>query len=142
MLMPMAQLPIVSRDAARGISRRSSSTARTAAAGSTAKGCVAGVPRLPYRLPELLAADPAAPVVIVGGEKDADRLASLGFVATTNSEDAGKFRTELAPHFAGRRVVIIPDNDKPGAEHAADVEPSRAIALISLRMLASVVPFS
>ena len=85
------------------------------------KGCMSRVARLPYRLPELLAADPAAPVFVVEGEKDADRLTALGLVATTNSEGAGKFRAELARHFAGRRVVIIPDNDKPGRDHAADV---------------------
>ena len=79
------------------------------------------VPRLPYRLPELIAADPALPVFLVEGEKDADRLAANGLVATTNSEGAGKFKAELAPHFAGRRVVIIPDNDKPGQDHADDV---------------------
>src|SRR5215210_3405001 len=43
-----------------------------------------GVRRVLYRLPELLDADPAAPVYIVEGEKDTDRLASLGLVATTN----------------------------------------------------------
>jgi hypothetical protein len=41
--------------------------------------------RIPYRLPELLAADPAEPIYIVEGEKDADRLATLGFVVTTSS---------------------------------------------------------
>ena len=34
-----------------------------------------GVPLVPYRLPELLAAPPDQPVMIVEGEKDADRLA-------------------------------------------------------------------
>ena len=48
------------------------------------KGAPKG-PRIPYRLPELFAADPAVPVYIVEGEKDADRLASLEFVATTSS---------------------------------------------------------
>ncbi|SFR97584.1 AAA family ATPase [Sphingomonas jatrophae] len=86
-----------------------------------ARGCMQGVPRLPYRLPELLAADPSRPVFVVEGEKDADRLAAAGVVATTNSGGAGKFGAELVSHFAGRRVVIIPDNDKPGEEHAVDV---------------------
>src|SRR5215216_5447667 len=36
-----------------------------------------GVRRVPYRLPELLAADLLMPVFIVEGEKDADRLLSL-----------------------------------------------------------------
>src|SRR4051794_17247580 len=37
-----------------------------------------------YRLPELLAAPPDQPAFLVEGEKDADRLASLGLVATTS----------------------------------------------------------
>ena len=44
-----------------------------------------GVQRVLYRLPELLAADTADWVLIAEGEKDVDRLAELGFVATTNA---------------------------------------------------------
>src|SRR5690348_14328589 len=40
--------------------------------------------KLLYRLPALVAADPAAPVFVVEGEKCADALASLGLVATTS----------------------------------------------------------
>lgn len=80
-----------------------------------------GVTRLPYRLPELLAADPAAPVFIDEGEKDADRLAALKLVTTCNSEGADKWRSELNQYFKGRRVVILADNDAPGLEHALKV---------------------
>jgi len=86
-----------------------------------AKGCMDGVRRVPYRLPELLASAPSRTVFVVEGEKDADRLASLGFVATSGAEGAGKFRPELAEYFRGRRVVVIADNDPPGQDHAADV---------------------
>src|SRR5215471_10334570 len=41
--------------------------------------------RIPYRLPELIAAYSVVPVYLVEGEKDADRLASLGFISTTTS---------------------------------------------------------
>src|SRR4051794_30377462 len=41
-----------------------------------------------YRLPELLAADIAAPVHLVEGEKAADRLRALGLVATTTAQGA------------------------------------------------------
>ena len=79
--------------------------------------------RIPYRLPELLAADPAKPVYIVEGEKDADNLGKLGFIATTTSGGSNsKWTPELSRHFAGRTVYIIPDNDEPGhkyAQHAA-----------------------
>jgi hypothetical protein len=87
----------------------------------SASGCMTGVRRVPYRLPELLAADVNRAVFIVEGEKDADRLAAVGLVASCNAEGSGKFRAELAPHFASRMVVILPDNDKAGRDHANDV---------------------
>ena len=90
---------------------------------------IGDTPRVPYRLPELLAADPKRAVLIVEGEKDADRLRSLGMVATTSPGGAGKWRSELAHHFTDRRIVILPDNDEPGRKHAADVAASlRGIA--------------
>jgi putative DNA primase/helicase len=51
-----------------------------------------GIVPLPYRLPELIAADPIDRVFIVEGEKDVDTLWSRGFVATCNSGGAGKWR--------------------------------------------------
>src|SRR6516225_8942013 len=46
---------------------------------------VKGTRQVPYRLPELIAASLETPVWIVEGEKDVDRLASLGFAATCNA---------------------------------------------------------
>lgn len=76
-----------------------------------------------YRLPELLAADPATPVYVVEGEKDVDRLRSLGFTATCNAGGGGpgKWRLAHARHFRGRKAIIIPDNDFTGDDHAKDV---------------------
>lgn len=88
----------------------------------SARGCMQGVPLLPYRLPELLAADPDVIVFVCEGEKDADRLAREGLIATTNSGGAGKFGADLAPHFKGRRVIVLADNDAAGEAHAVDVE--------------------
>ncbi|MCL6622876.1 MAG: hypothetical protein K6T55_12375, partial [Syntrophobacterales bacterium] len=79
---------------------------------------LSGVEPVLYRLPELLAADPAAPVFILEGEKDADRLAAQGLITTTNPQGAGKWRVSFNKHFAGRRVIILPDNDQPGRDHA------------------------
>lgn len=75
---------------------------------------------VPYRLPELLAA-PEAVVYLVEGEKDADRLASLGLVATTNAGGAGKWTQSHSQFLRGRSVVILPDNDEPGRAHAQKV---------------------
>lgn len=72
------------------------------------------MPRVLYRLPELLAADPTEWVFIVEGEKDVDRLRSIGLTATCNPGGAGKWHhvSDVSP-LEGRRVAIIPDNDKP-----------------------------
>jgi hypothetical protein len=88
------------------------------------KWSLVGVRRVLYRLPELLASgipDEPAPVYIVEGEKDADALARFDLVATTNSGGAGKWRDEYSAHLAGREVVILPDNDKTGRDHAEAV---------------------
>ena len=70
--------------------------------------------RIPYRLPDLLAAET---VYFVEGEKDADRVADLGYVATTISGGAkSKWVPEFDSAFAGKTIYIIPDNDDPGEE--------------------------
>lgn len=74
-----------------------------------------------YRLPELLAADVSLPVVVVEGEKDADRLAELGYVATTNLFGAGKARSMDWTPLAGRHVIVLPDHDTVGRDHAMEV---------------------
>lgn len=80
-----------------------------------------GTRQVPYRLPELLARPEGAPVYVVEGEKDADRLANLGLCATTNPGGAGKWRDELGQHLAGADVVILPDADEAGRKHAQTV---------------------
>lgn len=74
----------------------------------------AGDRNLIYRLPELLAASDDATVYVCEGEKDADALAQLGFVATTNAGGAGKWSDANSRWLDGRRVVILPDNDEAG----------------------------
>jgi hypothetical protein len=82
------------------------------------------VPRVLYRLPELLAAGLDQPVLIVEGEKDADRLSALGFITTTNFGGANNWHKEYSEELRGRRVVIIPDNDDAGRAHAKRVARS------------------
>lgn len=101
------------------------------------KGCMNGVIRVPYRLQDLVAARFDQIVFVTEGEKDADRLASLGLVATTNSGGAGKFGPVLVPHFVGRRVAVLPDNDDAGRRHGDDVvgklkNVAAAIAVVPL----------
>lgn len=85
---------------------------------------VKGVDPIPYLLPAIIDSDPDREVFIVEGEKDADKLAGLGLIATCNAGGAGKWRRELSVHLAGRDVIIIPDNDKPGAAHGEQVARS------------------
>lgn len=83
-----------------------------------------GTQLVPYRLPELLAADPETPVYVPEGEKDVDRLRGLGVTATCNSQGAGKWKPGYNCHLKGRTVVILPDNDQPGRDHAHKVAGS------------------
>ncbi|MGA2798247.1 MAG: phage/plasmid primase, P4 family, partial [Thermoguttaceae bacterium] len=82
---------------------------------------VKDIKKVPYRLPELIAADLSKIIFIVEGEKDADKLFPLGLIATTNAGGAGKWSKDFAQYFARRSVVILPDNDKPGRDHAHDI---------------------
>lgn len=75
---------------------------------------IRGIRLRPYHLLEVLKADE---VLIVEGEKDADTLAKLGFTATTNPFGAGKWPDHFGPYFAGKHVVLIPDNDDHGRTH-------------------------
>ncbi len=64
------------------------------------------------------AIDRSKPIYLVEGEKDTDRLRSLGLVATTNPMGAGKWRDNYSKALRGADLIIIPDNDKPGRAHA------------------------
>lgn len=84
-----------------------------------------GVPRVLYRLPEVLAAkERGETVFIVEGEKDTDSLAALGLTATTNPHGAGRWCDEYSETLRGAEVIIIPDKDEPGRRHAEAVANS------------------
>jgi hypothetical protein len=69
---------------------------------------------VPYRLPELLAAQGMSPVFIVEGEKDVETLEALGHLATTNPNGATSWHRDLNQFFAGLELLIVPDADKAG----------------------------
>lgn len=62
-------------------------------------------------------------VFIVEGEKDAMRLAKQGLCATTNVGGAGegKWLQEYNHFLAGKHVIILPDNDDAGRQHALEI---------------------
>ena len=91
---------------------------------------------VPYRLPEILEALALGePVAIVEGEKDADRLAKLGIPATCNPGGAGKWRDEFGAIFDGADVIVLPDNDDAGRDHAERVAKSLASHAARIRVV-------
>src|SRR5262249_32092892 len=61
---------------------------------------------------------------VVEGEKDANALWDLGVPATCNAMGAGKWRREYAEQLKGANVVVVPDNDDVGRDHAEKVARS------------------
>jgi hypothetical protein len=96
---------------------------------------VKGVRQVPYRLPQLLAASPEQIVFIPEGEMKVERLEGLGQLATCNAGGAGKWKAGFAQYFAGKRVVILPDNDRAGRDHAAMVAANLVPTAASVKML-------
>lgn len=94
-----------------------------------------GITRMPYRLPELIAADPAETIYVTEGEKDTDRLVELGVVASTFAGGAGKWRPEYSRWFDRRQVVILPDNDQAGREGAQRIALGVAGAALSVKVV-------
>ena len=81
-----------------------------------------GVKRVLYRLPEVIQAiRDGVQIFIVEGEKDADTLARNGFIATTNPLGARKWKESYSETLRGGHVIVIPDNDDSGREHAESV---------------------
>lgn len=85
--------------------------------------------RVPYHLPQLLAALRAGKTVhVVEGERDVHAVEAAGGVATCNPGGAGKWSGDYDRYFRDADVVVVGDRDKPdrrgripGAEHAQDV---------------------
>lgn len=78
-----------------------------------------GVERVLYDLPRLLdQSTRAQPIWLVEGEKCAEAVKALDLVATTSPGGAGKWLKHYAEVLRGRHVVIVPDNDEAGLEHA------------------------
>jgi putative DNA primase/helicase len=87
--------------------------------------------RVLYNLPEVLT---ATHVIVVEGEKDADRVEEalryfkrkegVRWAVTTCPGGAKGWRAEYAPYFTGKSVYILPDNDEAGRKFGQDVARS------------------
>jgi DNA primase len=89
--------------------------------GTEAPGLGDNAPLL-YGLPALATAPHEEMVFVVEGEKCQEAMASLGFVAVSSPYGAqSKWPLSFIEYFAGRTVVLLPDNDLPGEGYAAGV---------------------
>lgn len=80
--------------------------------------------RILYNLVAVSQSDPKKIVFVVEGEKDVDKLAALGIVATCNTGGGGKWDDRYSEALRGRKVVILPDNDETGEKHLDTVGAS------------------
>ncbi|MBI5092935.1 MAG: hypothetical protein HZB26_10900 [Candidatus Hydrogenedentes bacterium] len=96
-----------------------------------------GTRPLPFMLPELLE-DVAMgrTIFVVEGEKKVLALRQWGFAATCCAGGAKKWKPEHAEYLTGANVVIFPDNDRPGREHAEAVAKSLSGKASSIHVVA------
>ncbi|MBN9317997.1 MAG: AAA family ATPase [Devosia sp.] len=77
------------------------------------------VRRVLYRLPEILAAIARGEaIVFVEGEKAVKAAVSIGLEGTTNAMGAEKWEDAFTELLRGADLIIIPDNDVSGRNHA------------------------
>jgi 5S rRNA maturation endonuclease (ribonuclease M5) len=79
---------------------------------------VKGVEQVLYHLPEAIK---SREIWIPEGEKDVENLVALGYVATCNPGGAGKWQDSYSEALRGKDVIVLPDNDKAGEDHARKV---------------------
>jgi hypothetical protein len=109
---------------------------------------IAGTRRVLYRLPEVIAAiRDRKTVFLVEGEKDADRLVSLGYVATCNYDGAAKegqrtkWHSRYSDMLKGADVVIVADRDAAGEAHARSAYADLKGKAASVRIVQAAVDF-
>ncbi|MEQ3747750.1 MAG: hypothetical protein ABNH26_00050 [Celeribacter sp.] len=92
-----------------------------------------------YNLDKITQADPAEPVVLVEGEKCADALSALGYLATTTYGGCNALRkADLSP-LRNRTVTLWPDLDAPSLAY---VEKAALTLHRDLAALPRIVPIS
>lgn len=88
------------------------------------------VTRLPYRFTELCKAaerarqtgEPEPLIYFAEGERKADKLAGMGFLATAIAFGAQGWAESYGEAFSNATVVMLPDNDVPGRNFARTVK--------------------
>ncbi|HEY1878467.1 MAG TPA: AAA family ATPase [Caulobacteraceae bacterium] len=84
-----------------------------------------GIPtalKVPFRLPETIEASGLGKTIFIcEGEKACLALHTRGYPATCSPGGAGKWPPHFAQWFKDARVIILPDNDQVGLDHAEKV---------------------
>lgn len=91
---------------------------------------LADLPRFPYRFTDICnaaheareACEPAPLIYFVEGERKADKLAEMGFLATAIAFGCNGWRDEYGEAFRDTNIIMLPDNDAPGQEFAQTVK--------------------
>lgn len=97
---------------------------------------VDGVRVVPHKLPELIEAiGQDHLILIVEGEGKVDLLRSWNVPATCNAQGAKQWKPAHAEFLRGANVVILPDNNDPGRDHADVVGASLQDIAKSVRVL-------
>jgi putative DNA primase/helicase len=96
-----------------------------------------GIKQVLYNLPCVINSQE---ITIVEGEKDADNLKSLGYVATTNPGGAGKWLNEYNHFLQDKDLICFYDNDDPGKDHIrkiidTNLGNARSIRLVYLPVI-------
>lgn len=97
------------------------------------------VKKVPYNLASNLAGTPAILdsqlVIVVEGENKVEALVKAGLCATCNPGGAGKWRDEYSAYLKGKTVIILPDNDRAGRDHANAVAKSLEAVAASVKIV-------
>jgi 5S rRNA maturation endonuclease (ribonuclease M5) len=109
---------------------------------------IGDAPRVLYRLPDVKAAIANGQTIyVVEGEKDADKLWSMGVAATCNHDGAGlpgakpKWRPEYSDWLTGADVIVVADRDTPGEAHARAVAASLEGKASRVKIMQAAVQF-
>ncbi len=89
------------------------------------------VERVPYRLPDLAKVRHGGDVWLCEGEKDADSLAELGFIASSFKN----WRPEFNRWIANTNIIIVRDHDLPGGIQANEAARLVAKSAASVKVL-------
>lgn len=75
-----------------------------------------------FHLPRIVEAISKRKIVFVcEGERDVLNMEAIGVYATCNPMGAGKWHPEYSQMLKNAKVIVIPDNDNPGREHAQKI---------------------